>query len=185
MPKSVSISRAEGKPGHVYHPLSLDIVPKPEAAGTQVIVKMHTAALNHKDVFTRQGLYPNIGFGVTQLADGAGTVVEVGPQADRTWLGKRVVICPGTGWESDPVGPEVDGKYATLGGSTRWPQGTLQEYMALDQTQLDLAPGHLTDAEAAAFPLCGLTAWRAVMTKCDGHIGAGKKMLVTGISTLR
>ncbi|WPG99135.1 zinc-binding dehydrogenase [Acrodontium crateriforme] len=85
MPNSISISKAQGKPGHVYHPLSLDIMPKPEATGTQVVVKMHTAALNHKDIFTRQGLYPNIGFGVTQPAGSAGTVVEVGPQADRTW----------------------------------------------------------------------------------------------------
>jgi D-arabinose 1-dehydrogenase-like Zn-dependent alcohol dehydrogenase len=37
----------------------------------------------------------------------------------------------------------------------------------------------LTDAEAAALPLAGLTAWRAVFTK--GQVREGQNVLITGI----
>jgi len=50
------------------------------------------------------------------------------------------------------------------------------------QSELEEAPSHLTDVEAAAVPLTGLTAWRAVMVKCgSNNVGPGKNVLVTGI----
>ena len=42
-----------------------------------------------------------------------------------------------------------------------------------------LCPTHLSNAEAAAFPLAGLTAYRALFTK--GQIKEGSKLLITGI----
>ena len=182
MPKSISVSKAKGKPGQVYHPLSLDVVPKPSPKDTQVVVKLHAAALNHRDLFIRQSLYPAIGFGVPLLADGCGTVVEVGPQADKSWQGKRVVVTPGTGWKDSPEGPEEKGGYKILGGTKTIPNGTLQEFMLMEQAELEEAPSHLSSAEAAAIPLTGLTAWRAVMVKCGPHnLKPGKNILVTGI----
>ena len=54
--------------------------------------------------------------------------------------------------------------------------------MVVKQTELEEAPAHLTDVEAAAVPLTGLTAWRAVMVKCgSNNIGPGKNVLITGI----
>ncbi|KAI8594842.1 hypothetical protein EDD21DRAFT_314121, partial [Dissophora ornata] len=41
------------------------------------------------------------------------------------------------------------------------------------------APEHLTDVEAAALPLAGLTAYRAVFTK--GQVEKGQNVLITGI----
>ena len=182
MPKSISVSKAEGKPGQVYHPLSLDDVPKASPEGTQVAIKMHAAALNHRDLFIRQSLYPAIGFGVPLLADGCGTVVEVGPQADQSWQGKRVVVNPGSGWTDSLEGPEDKGGYKILGGTKVNANGTLQEYMIIDQAELEEAPAHLSSVEAAAIPLTGLTAWRAVMVKCGEHnLRPGKNVLVTGI----
>ncbi|KAJ4985207.1 zinc-binding dehydrogenase [Stagonosporopsis vannaccii] len=181
MHRSISISQAEGKPGQVYYPLCLDRVPRVAPTGTQVLVKVHAAALNHRDLFIRQHLYPNVAFGITQWADGCGTVVETGHDADVKWKGKRVILSPAIGWDSDPFAPEVEGTYALLGGTHRYKNGTLQEYITIDQSQLENAPSHLSDIEAAAFPVTGLTAWRAVMLKCEHHIGAGKKVLITGI----
>lgn len=182
MPKKISISKAEGKPGQVYHPLALDEVPKPSPKSTELLIKIHAAALNHRDLFIRQSLYPAIGFGVTLLADGCGTVVEVGPQADRSWKGKKVVVNPGTGWKDSLEGPEDKGGYKILGGTKVNPNGTLQEYMIMDQAEVEEAPSHLSAVESAALPLTGLTAWRAVMVKCGEHnLGPGKNILVTGI----
>ncbi|KAL5313110.1 hypothetical protein ACEPPN_019537 [Leptodophora sp. 'Broadleaf-Isolate-01'] len=181
MPKSVSIARAEGSPGHVYYPLSLDNVRKASPTGTEVLVKIHAAAMNHRDLFIRQNLYPNVAFGVTQWADGCGIVTEIGADASVHWKGKRVILSPAIGWDSDDSAPEAEGGYALLGGTARYKNGTLQEYMLIDQRELEEAPDHLDDVEAAAFPVTGLTAWRAVMIKCAQHIGPGKKLLITGI----
>jgi len=182
MPKSISISKIDGKPGKVYYPLSLDEVPKQTPKDGEVVVKIHAAALNHRDLFIRQHLYPGTAFGVPLLADGCGTVVEIGSGVDSSWKGKRVVINPGEGWKDSLEGPEDKGGYKILGGTKTIPNGTLQEYMVVKQQELEEAPEHLSSVEAAAIPLTGLTAWRAVMVKCGSHnIGPGKNVLITGI----
>lgn len=182
MPKSISVSKAEGKPGQVYHPLSLDEVSKPSPKSTELLIKIHAAALNHRDLFIRQSLYPGVGFGIPLLADGCGTVVGVGSSADQSWKGKKVVINPGTGWKDSPEGPEDKGGYKILGGTKMNANGTLQEFMIADQSEVEEAPSHLSPVEAAAIPLTGLTAWRAVMVKCGPHnLQPGRNILVTGI----
>lgn len=182
MPKSISISKIDGKPGKVYYPLSLDELPKPSPKQGEVLLKIHAAALNHRDLFLRQHLYPGITFGVPLLADGCGTVVEIGSGVDSSWKGKRVVVNPGEGWKDSPDGPEEKGGYRILGGTKLVPNGTLQEYMIVRETELEEAPPHLSNVEAAAIPLTGLTAWRAVMVKCGSqNIGPGKNVLITGI----
>jgi len=182
MPKSISISKVDGKPGQVYYPLSLDEVPKPSPQGSQLLLKIHAAALNHRDLFIRQHLYPGTTFGVPLLADGCGTVVAVGSSADQSWKGKRVVVNPGQGWKDNLEGPEDKGGYKILGGTKTIPIGTLQEFMIIEQSEVEEAPSHLSSVEAAAVPLTGLTAWRAVMVKCGAHnLQPGKNILVTGI----
>ncbi|KAK5196398.1 hypothetical protein LTR99_005187 [Exophiala xenobiotica] len=182
MPKSISISKVEGKPGQVYYPLSLDDVAKPTPKGKEVLIKIHAAALNHRDLFIRQHLYPGTTFGVPLLADGCGTVIAVGSDANTKWKGKRVVVNPGSGWKDSPEGPEEQGGYKILGGTKLNANGTLQEYMVIDESEIEEAPDHLSAVEAAAMPLTGLTAWRAVMSKCgERNIGPGRNVLVTGI----
>lgn len=182
MPKTVTISKIEGKPGQVYYPLSVDEVAKPSPKSTELLIKVHAAALNHRDLFIRQSLYPGVAFGIPLLADGCGTVVGLGSSADQSWKGKKVVINPGTGWKDSPEGPEDKGGYKILGGTKTNPNGTLQEYMVVDQSEVEEAPSHLTAVEAAAIPLTGLTAWRAVMVKCGPHnLKPGRNILVTGI----
>jgi NADPH:quinone reductase-like Zn-dependent oxidoreductase len=182
MPKAVSISKVDGKPGQVYYPLSLDEVPKPSPKGKEVLIKIHAAALNHRDLFIRQHLYPGTAFGIPLLADGCGTVVAVGSDANPKWQGKRVVVNPGTGWKDSMEGPEEKGGYKILGGTKTNANGTLQEYMAIDESELEEAAQHPSSVENAAFVLTGLTAWRAVMVKCGAHnLKPGKNILVTGI----
>ncbi|KAL8848299.1 MAG: hypothetical protein Q9221_006653 [Calogaya cf. arnoldii] len=56
----------------------------------------------------------------------------------------------------------------------------LQEYAVVPTAELELAPDHLSDTDAAALPLTGLTAWRALSTK-SSNAKAGRNILVTGI----
>lgn len=79
---------------------------------------------------------------------------------------------------SDPSGPE--GAFSVIGGTSTTALGTLQELIAVAADDVELAPGHLTDEEAAALPLTGLTAWRALITT-SGNAKPGRNILVTGI----
>ncbi|KAJ1552503.1 hypothetical protein HK405_011107, partial [Cladochytrium tenue] len=105
---AIAIAKAEGRPGEVYYPLQRLVKPAPvPKEPTQVVVTMLAAALNHRDLFIRQHLYPGTAFGVPLLADGCGVVTAAGDSpAARRWLGKRVILNPGGGWRSDPDGPE-------------------------------------------------------------------------------
>lgn len=116
------------------------------------------------------------------LADGVGLVTSTGSSPGATrWLNTRVILNPGTGWKDSPDGPEAASGYAILGGTKSNPAGTLAEHIVLDAGELEACPEHLDDAQAAALPLTGLTAWRALRVKCGEHATRGKNVLVTGI----
>ena len=189
MPKSISVAGPAGKPGQVYYALHLNnTASPPEPTGKELLVKIHAAAMNHRDLFVRQNLYPGVTFApVPLMSDGCGTVVSCGPEADKkAWQGKRVIMVPGIGWRDSPEGPEdeiLGGNYVIMGGSKHYPKGTLAEYLVIDQDEVEPAPAHMSDAEAAALPLTGLTAWRAVGVEKLGkrNAGEGKDVLVTGI----
>jgi NADPH:quinone reductase-like Zn-dependent oxidoreductase len=154
--------------------LKIDELPDPEAPPGGAVVRIEAAALNHRDVFIRQGLYPKIQLPAILGADGAGTVESVGPGADRSWVGKKVVIVPFDSWGDDP---RVPGKDFLIRGMPR--PGTFAEKIALPLDRLAPMPEHLSFAEAAALPLGGLTAYRALVTR--GEVTKGDHVLVTGI----
>ncbi|KNG45943.1 NAD(P)-binding protein [Stemphylium lycopersici] len=181
MPSAIVIKKVEGKPGQVYYPLEKITVPEPKPKENEAIITLTAAALNHRDLFIRQHLYPGTTFGVPLLADGTGIVTSTGSSASaQRWLNKRVLLNPGTGWKDDADGPEHAKGYAIMGGTKSNPVGTLQDMCALDAGELEECPDHLNDDEAAALPLTGLTAWRAFRVK-SGNAVAGRNILVTGI----
>ncbi|KAF2136684.1 uncharacterized protein K452DRAFT_237092 [Aplosporella prunicola CBS 121167] len=189
MPRAIAISGPAGKPGQVYYALTHVALP-PTSTPLQpnsLRIRISAAALNHRDLFIRQHLYPGTAFAVPLLADGCGVVTATGsaPSAQH-WLGQRVVLCPCVGWASDAHAPEDGGKaFAILGGTSGVPLGTLSEEVVVDAGMVEPAPPHLSDAQAAALPLAGLTAYRAVVRKAGLHVpskgGRGKRVLVTGI----
>lgn len=138
-------------------------------------------ALNHRDLFIRQHLYPAIDFDAPMLADGAGTVVSAGPGAKRADLvNKSVILTPMRGWKSDPAGPEDGKRFSVTGSSKLTDVGTAQDFIVVHEDEVELAPAHLSAVEAAALPLVGITGWRALVTKA-GISGPGKNVLITGI----
>ncbi|CAP67401.1 uncharacterized protein PODANS_1_24020 [Podospora anserina S mat+] len=185
--QSLTIKPIEGgKPGKVYYPLHLNTSPVPTPGPGQVLVKVQASALNHRDLFIRQHLYPGISFSAPLLADGYGTVVS--PSSSPLY-NKPVLVTPSRGWISSPDGPEPipatetnreEKEWSVIGGSARYSdQGTAQSFIVVPEEEVFPAPGHLTSAEGAALPLAGLTAWRALITK--GEAERGQNVLVTGI----
>ncbi|KAF9584199.1 hypothetical protein BGW38_007251 [Lunasporangiospora selenospora] len=176
--KAIVIEKADRTP--VYNDARLVQIPRPELAEDgQALVEVQAIALNHREVWIRKGQYPGIILGSVLGADAVGKVVglrgNASSSSQRFVEGDRVVVMPSIGWDKDTRGPEE--AYYILGGGHE--QGVFSEYYLARQENIFKAPEHLTDNEAAALPLAGLTAFRAVFTK--GQVSKGQNVLITGI----
>lgn len=126
----------------------------------ETLVKISRAAFNRRDVFISQGLYPGIVMPCIPGSDGVGTVAAHGEGAHGPAVGTRVVIDPTLGWGDDP---RIWRKDSQVLGMPH--QGTFAEYLAVPAQNVHPAPASLSDEEAAAIPLAGVTAYRALVTR--------------------
>lgn len=154
--------------------LELREVPDPVPAVGEVVVRIAAAALNHRDVWIKLGQYAGLKFPSILGSDGVGEVVAVGEGVDPAWRGRRVLINPSFGWGAEEAAQGAD--FSILGLPRN---GTLAECIAVPVAQVSAVPSHLDDNEAAALPLAGLTAWRALMSRAG--LRRGERVLVGGI----
>ena len=143
--------------------LVIEDAPQPQPQDDEILVRVRAVSLNHRDVFITQGLYPNIKLPCIIGADGAG-------EAD----GKAVLIDPTIGWGDDE---RVWKPSASILGVPL--AGTFAQYVCVPKQNVHEKPAHLTFEEAAALPLAGVTAFRAVFTR--GELRAGETVLITGV----
>ena len=156
--------------------------PAPQAG--EVRVAIHAAALNHLDLFVADGL-PGTAerFPFVVGADGAGVIETVGPGVTSVRPGDRVMINPGisdyscefcrAGEHSLCVNYRLLGEHLS---------GTLAQFVTVPAQNVARAPNlapALTWAEAAAFSLVTLTAWRMVVTRA--RVTQGETVLIWGI----
>ncbi|MEY3649171.1 MAG: hypothetical protein RLZ13_2056, partial [Bacteroidota bacterium] len=154
--------------------IELVALPKPVCQPGEVLIRIKAAALNHRDEWCRKGLYPNIKDGIVLGSDGAGIVEEVGASVDPKLIGLEVMLNPALHWGDNE---KAQGKNFEIIGMPR--NGTFAEYVAVPADRVFPKPSHLSWEEAAALPLAGLTAYRAVAVQ--GKLKAGEQVLVTGI----
>jgi NADPH:quinone reductase-like Zn-dependent oxidoreductase len=156
--------------------------PVPQAG--EVRVGIRAAALNHLDLFVAEGM-PGAGdrFPHVVGADGAGIVESVGPDVTSVHPGDRVMINPGISdyaCEFCRAGEHsLCVNYRLLGEHL---PGTLAELVTVPVHNVAPIPAlvpPLSWAEAAAFSLVTLTAWRMLVTRA--RVKAGELVLVWGI----
>lgn len=154
--------------------------PEIESPG-DVRVRVRVAALNRLDLFVVDGLagvdytFPHI-----VGSDGAGVVDAVGSAVSRVRAGDRVMInpvvscgrCPAcrAGEESLCAALRVLGEHCA---------GTAAEYVVVPAENLAAVPPQMRWAEAAAFSLATLTAWRMLTTRAE--LQPGETVLIWGI----
>lgn len=154
-------------------PLEIREIKKPKPLKDQVLVRLHAAALNHRDVWTQNEQTAPDG-GIILGSDGSGVVEGVGDDADPLLIGMEVVINPSINWGNNPI---VQGDAFKILG---YPDsGTFSDYIVISRKQVFERPEHLSHEESAAVPLAGLTAYRALFSKA--RLRAGEKVLVTGV----
>ena len=156
------------------HQLKYEEVPHPEPGSQDVIVRLHAAALNRRDVFVTYGQYPGIQLPAIPGSDGAGVVVAVGDEVSDVEVGNEILINPSLNWGDDIQKKSPD--YETLGVPT---DGTFAQYVKIPAKYVYQKPEHLSWEEGAALPLAGLTAYRALVTK--GQVQAGENVLIPGV----
>lgn len=154
--------------------LTLQEVSKPVLQEGEALVKVKAAAFNRRDFWIQQGKYAGLKFPVVLGSDGAGVVEEVYSEIDKHWINKNVVIYPGNNWGDNA---NYQGKDFTILGLPD--DGTFAEYVKVKTEALFTKPDHLNFSEAAAFPLAGVTAYRALFTK--GKIQKGDNVLIIGV----
>lgn len=125
---------------------------RPEPRANEVLVRMHAASLNFRDLAIVTGKY--FGGAVARdtipLSDGAGRVEAVGADVERFKVGDRVVATfTQGGGPMDALGSPLD--------------GVLTEYAVFGEHGLLPIPAHLSYEEAATLPCAGVTAWNALV----------------------
>jgi NADPH:quinone reductase-like Zn-dependent oxidoreductase len=140
--------------------------PDPEPRADEVIVELRACALNRRDTYLRKGTNPAYRFPLPLIlgSDGAGV---------RRDTGEEVVIFPTLRWGEKEEAPGPG--YEILGGPTN---GTYAELIAVPSQNIYPKPARLSWPEAAAFPLAGLTAYRALFSRAG--LRAGETVLVLG-----
>ena len=150
-------------------------------APTDVRVRVSAAALNHLDLFVVNGL-PGVKItpGWVLGADGVGIVERVGPAVTSVKEGDRVVLNPGVSCHDCDYCAAGEHslcvRFALLGEHR---PGTFAEYVVVPARNARPIPAAIPDAQAAAFTLATLTAWRMVVTRAQ--VRAGEDVLVQGI----
>jgi NADPH:quinone reductase-like Zn-dependent oxidoreductase len=127
------------------------------------IVEIHSAALNRRDFWITLGMYPGIVFPTVLGSCGAGI-----------YNGREVLINPNINWGEKETHPNKD--YIILGLEE---PGTFAEKVSVRTSHIFDKPAHLTMDQAAALPLAGLTAYRALFTRAK--LRAGEKVLINGV----
>jgi len=154
--------------------LAIEQRPEPVAGPGQAVVQLRAAALNHRDVWIKNGQYAGLKFPVTPGSDGAGVVAQTGEGVDKSWLGREVIINPAFDWGQEE---RAQGKNFAILGLPK--DGTLAGAIQVPVSQLAPKPAHLSWEEAAALPLAGVTAYRAVFSRAQ--LQPREKVLITGI----
>jgi len=143
--------------------LRYETVPDPEPGPGEVVVELRAAALNRRDLLVRDGVYP-YPLPLVLGSDGAGV---------RRDTGAEVVINPGLRWGPSEVASGPD--FEVLGGPDN---GTFAELVAVPAENVFPKPARFGWEEAAAFPLAGLTAYRALFARA--RLRNGESLLVLG-----
>lgn len=154
--------------------LKMEELPHPTPESGEVVVELRAAALNRRDVFITYGQYPGIKLPAIPGSDGAGVVVSIGKNVDKSLLGTEVIINPGLNWGDDVR--KKSRVFNILGVPSN---GTYAQYVKVPAENVYKKPVHLSWDEAAALPLGGVTAYRALVTK--GQVKASENVFIPGV----
>ncbi len=131
--------------------------PVPAPCPGEIVLRVHAASLNRRDLMLVEQTYPIPGKpGVVPLSDGAGEVVAIGAGVTRFKVGDRVTGNYFARWRDGRLAPDLrDQLGCTL-------DGMAADYAVLDEQWAVRLPDHLSWEEGACLSCAGVTAWCSV-----------------------
>ena len=155
-------------------------VPTPTIGPDEGLVKVKACALNHLDIWIRQGnpAYP-MPLPHVSGSDISGVVEQVGAQVDTVTVGQNVFVSPGVScWKCEYCLSGRDNQcrsYSLIGAMMH---GGYAEYVKVPFRNVLPMPGNLSFEEAAAFPLVSVTA--SHMLFAHAGLQHGETVLIMG-----
>ncbi len=162
--------------------LQIADLPKPTIGADDVLVNVKAVALNHLDLFVRNGM-PTLKLPLPHIpgSDVAGVIVEIGANVAGLQVGQRVAINPGLSCghcEFCVAGEEsLCSEFKILGEHT---SGGAAEFVRVPAVNVLPIPDALSFEQAAAAPLVFLTAWRALISRARLRVGEDALILGAG-----
>jgi NADPH:quinone reductase-like Zn-dependent oxidoreductase len=158
--------------------LRLEEIEEPTPGPHEVLVRVRACALNHLDLFIRQGIRgQKIPLPHILGSDVAGEIAGLGEGCSRLKVGQRVLLAPSQSCRQCAMC--VAGRdnfcrsYTVLG---YFNDGGNREYMTVPEVYAIPIPDALPLEEAAAVPLVFLTAWHMLVSRAN--LRAGEEVLV-------
>lgn len=160
--------------------LRYEDAPKPSPGSNEVLLQVKAAALNHLDIWIRNGARERkIPLPHIPGSDASGVVAEVGSGVDFIKPGDKVLISPGIscGHCAMCLGgrDNICPTYHVLGTAE---DGTYAEFVKIPALNAVAIPAGMDFNEAAAVPLVFLTAWHMLVTLAG--LRSGETVLVHG-----
>ena len=160
--------------------LKYEDAPEPRIQPDEVLVSVRACALNHLDLWVRDGL-PGMKLTLPHIlgADISGEVAEVGSVVRHVKPGDRVLLCPGISCGNCPACfrglDSICRSYTAFGSLV---DGGYAEYVKSPRVNVIPIPWNIGWSEAAAVPLVFLTAWHMLVGRVN--LRAGEDVLVIG-----
>ena len=142
------------------HKLSYEDFPTPTIGPKEVLVRVKACALNHLDIWIREG-NPAYPMPLPHIlgSDVAGIVEQAGSHTEGVTVGQRVFISPGIScWHCDACLAGRDNFCRSYGILGALAHGGYAEYVKVPFRNVLPIPGDLSFEQAAAFPLVSVTA---------------------------
>lgn len=140
--------------------LSYEDLPVPTIGPEEVLVRVKACALNHLDIWIREGnpAYP-IPLPHVSGSDIAGLVERVGDHVEGVTAGQRVLVSPGLScWKCEACLAGRDNFCRSFGIIGAMTHGGYADYVRVPFRNVLAIPENLSFEEAAAFPLVSVTA---------------------------
>ena len=163
--------------------LHIDNIQDPECLENQVIIEVKAAALNHLDIWVRNGLPGiNIPLPLIMGSDASGIIVEIGSQISKFKIGDRVVVQPGTfNHKCKYVQMNKENFSPSYGILGETENGVQAKYVSLYEHNLHIMSNDLSFEESSSMQLVFMTAYQMLLTRAS--LTKDETILIYGASS--